>query len=113
MTSIDEILAQRDAASKILTRKMVAANKLKKSGNAGMTAVINDLAEQRAALAAQAYEAALDDPTMAEALAKLKAVTKDMNNVARKMVSATSFIANLSALLGAANKVIPVLKGLG
>jgi hypothetical protein len=111
MTRIDDIIAQRNAAIKVLTRKMVDASKLQNSGAEGMVEVINALAHERAALRAQAYEAALDDPAMTEALAKLKAVTSEMNKVAKKMVSATTFIANADALIATANKVIPVLKG--
>jgi hypothetical protein len=64
-------------------------------------------------LAAQAYEAALDDPALAAALAKLKAVTKEMNEVAKKMVSAAAIIGNVNGLVAASSKVVPVLKGLG
>jgi len=76
-----------------------------------MDAVLNALAHERAALETQAYEGALDDPAMTEALATLKAVTNDMNKVARKMRSATTIIANVDSLVTTANKVIPVLRG--
>ena len=113
MATTDNILAQRDVAIAILTAKMVAANDFMNEGAAGMDDVINALAAQRSLLAAQAYEAALDDPALAEALAKLKAVTKEMNDVARKMVSATAIIGNVNGLVAASSKVVPVLKGLG
>jgi hypothetical protein len=113
MATVDDIIAQRDAAIAVLTRQIVAANDLKNAGAAGMDEKIDALEEQKAAVAAQAYEAALDDPALARALAALKAVTKEMNDVARKMISATTFIANVSALIAAANKVIPVLEDIG
>ena len=113
MTTTDDILAQRDAATAILTAKMVAANDFMNKGAAGMDDVINALAAQRSLLAAQAYEAALDDPALAAALAKLKAVTKEMNEVAKKMVSAAAIIGNVNGLVAASSKVVPVLKGLG
>jgi hypothetical protein len=111
MTRIDDIHAQRDAAIGILTEKMVAASDLQNSGAEGMVEVIKTLAREREILAAHAYKAALDDPAMTEALAKLKAVTNEMNAVAKKMISATTFIANADALIATANKVIPVLAG--
>jgi hypothetical protein len=113
MATTDDILAERDAAIAILTAKMVAANDLMNKGVAEMEDVINALAAQRSHLAAQAYEAALDDPALAAALAKLKAVTKEMNEVAKKMVSAAAIIGNVNGLVAASSKVVPVLKGLG
>ena len=52
----------------------------------------------------------LDDPAMTQALAALKAATTQMSTVAAKMVSATTFIANLASLLTAANKVVSALQ---
>lgn len=111
MTKIADILAQRDVAIGILTKSQKAANKAKREGAAGMVAVVNALAAQKAAIAAQAFEGALNDPAMTAALAKLRAITDDMNEVASKMRSATTIIANIDALLTTANKVIPVLTG--
>jgi hypothetical protein len=111
MTTVDDIITQRDAAIAVLRRQIVAANDLKNAGAAGMDERINTLEAQKAAIAAQAYAAALDDPALARALAALTAVTTEMNDVAKKMVTATAFITNFSDLLAAANKLIPVLKG--
>jgi hypothetical protein len=113
MTTVDDIIDQRDVAIAILTKRIVAANDFKNDGAAGMDDKINALEEQKAAAAAQAFEAALDDPAMARALATLKAVTKEMNDVAGKMLSATSFIENFDSFITAANKVILALKGTG
>jgi|SRR5258707_7892654 len=113
MSKVDDIIAQRDAAIAILTKQIVAASDFKNGGAAGMDDKINALMHQKSTIAAQAYEAALDDPATARALAALKAITQDMNNVAQKMVSATAFITNFNALIAAADKVIPVLQGTG
>jgi hypothetical protein len=64
-------------------------------------------------IAEQAYTAALDNPTMAQALAALKAATTQMKTVAAKMVSATTFISNVASLGTATNKVLSALKGSG
>jgi hypothetical protein len=111
MSTLDDINAQRDAAIAILNQKIVAANDLKNGGAGGMDATIDSLADQRATVAGQAYAAALDDPAMAQALAALKTATAEMNTVAAKMVSATTFISNLASLGTAANKVVSALKG--
>jgi len=112
-TTIDDINAARDAALAILNQKIGDANDLKNGGAAGMDATINALVEQRATVAAQAYAAALDDPTMAQALAAVRAATADMKTVAARMVSATTFITNVAGFLGAADKVVTALKGSG
>lgn len=111
MPTVDDINAERDAAMAILDAKVEAANDLKNTGAAGMNETIVALVEQRAAVALQAYEGALDDPAMAEALAVLQSATADMNAVAARMVSVTTFISNAAGLSVAANKVILALKG--
>jgi hypothetical protein len=113
MATLAEILAQRDSAIAILQQKVDQANNLRNAGASGMDNLIDDLEEQQAEVAAQAYAAGLDDPTMTEALAALKAATIDMNTVAAKMVSDTTFISNFAGLLGAATKVVSTLKGPG
>ncbi len=111
MAILDDINSQRDAALAILDQKIVAANDLKNNGAAGMDRVIDALAQQRADTAAQAYAAGLDDPTMTAALAALKAATSEMNTVAAVMVSAASFLSNVTKLITAAGKVTATLKG--
>ena len=113
MPSLDDINAERDAAMAILDLKAQAANDLKNTGAPGMSETIDALVEQRAAVALQAYEGALDAPALAQALAVLRAATADMNAVAARMISATTFISNLASLGTAANKVVSALKGGG
>jgi hypothetical protein len=111
MWRLDDILGQRDAAIEILQQKLDEAIDLRDRGAAGMDGTINALRAQKADVAAQAYTAALDDPTMAQALAALKAATAQMNMVAARMVSATTFISNAASLGTATNRVISVLGG--
>jgi len=111
MSTLDDILAQRNAAIKLLQRKLEQANNIKNGGAGGMDKVIEALAEQEADVAAQAYTAGLDDPIMAQALARLKAATAEMNTVAARMISATTFISNVASLGTATNKVVAALKG--
>jgi len=113
MTAIHEIISQRDAAITVLDDQIGAANRLRNNGAQGMDEKINALEQKKAEIAAQAYEAALNEPAMAKALATLKAVTDRMNEVAQNMVTATAFIAHFNDLIAASNKVIPALKGIG
>ncbi len=111
MATIEDINNERDAALKLLQQKLNEANTLRNDGNTGLDDTIQSLRDQRAAVAAQAYEADLNDPAMAAALATLKAATSDMKSTADKMVSATSFISNVAGLATATNKVVTALKG--
>ena len=111
MSTLDDINAERDAAMALLDRKIMAANDLKNSGAAGMDPVINALAQQRADIAAQAYAAGLDDPTMAQALAALKSAASEMKTVAGQMILAATFISKVASLGTAAGKVVTALKG--
>jgi hypothetical protein len=111
MSILDDINKQRDAALAILDQKLKAANDLRNTGATGMDNTIEELAELEEKLAEQAYTAALDDPTMAHALAALRDATTQMKTVAAKMVSATTFIANVSSLATAVNQVVSALSG--
>ena len=113
MTTINEINSERDAALAILNQKLQAAGDLRNAGAAGMDGVINALAAQREKVATQAYEQALDNPTMTQALAALQAASAQMNTVAARMVSATTFITDLASLGTATNKMVSALKGSG
>ena len=113
MTTVNDIIAQRDVAVGIIVKQIIAANDFKNAGAQGMDDRINTLEQQKEAIAAQAYQAALDDPSMTQALAALKAATQHMNAVASNMVTATTFIANLSGFLTAASKIIPILQNTG
>jgi hypothetical protein len=90
---------------------LAAATDLRNAGAAGMDRVIDNLAAQRAAVAAQAYARALDDPTMSQALAALQGATAQMNTVAASMVSATTFIRNLASVATVTNNLISSLGG--
>jgi len=113
MSTLDDILNQRDAAIAILQQKLDEAVDLRDRGAIGMDGVVNALVAQQAHVAAQAYLAGLNDPTMAQALAALHAATNRMNTVAARMVSATTFITNLVNLRNEANRVVSALKGEG
>jgi hypothetical protein len=110
---LDDINKERDAALAILDQKLQAAGDLKNTGAAGMDSTIDALAELEERVAEQAYTAALDNPTMAQALAALRTATAEMNTVAAKMVSATTFIANLASLGTATNKALSALENGG
>jgi hypothetical protein len=90
---------------------LAAAIDLRNAGAAGMDRVIDNLAAQRAGVAAQAYARALDDSTMSQALATLQGATARMNTVAASMVSATTFIGNLASLATGTNNLISALGG--
>ena len=111
MTTLDDILGQRDAAIEILQQKLDEAIDLRDGGAAGMDNTIEALRAQKADVAAQFYTAALDDPTMAQALAALTAATAQMNTVAARMVSATTFISNVASLGTATNRTVLALSG--
>ena len=59
MSTIDDINTERDAALQILQQKINDANNLRNSGTPGLDTTIQSLRDQRAAVAAQAYEAGL------------------------------------------------------
>jgi hypothetical protein len=112
MTVVDDIIAERDRARDIVTQQIATATRLKNDGAADMNDKLNALRQQRADISAQAYQAALTDPAMTAALNALKAVTKDMTDVAATMTDVTAFLAGFNSFITAANKVIPVLQGL-
>lgn len=113
MPTMKDINEKRDAALQLLLQKLNAANKLRNEGALGLNETIQSLRDQRAAVAAQAYEAGLNDQAMKAALETLKAATSEMNSVAAKMVSPTTFITNVASLGTATNKVVSALKGSG
>jgi hypothetical protein len=111
MTGVDEILKRREAAILILQEKLEQAIALRNAGAAGMEDIINALAAQRADIAAHAYTGGLDDPTAAQALTALNAATTEMKASAAKMVSVTTFIANIARLRTATMSVVSALDG--
>src|SRR4051794_27664043 len=98
MSILDDINKERDAALSILDHKLKAANDLRNAGATGMDNTIEKLAALEEKLAEQTSTAALNDPTMPQALAALKNATTQMKGVAAKMVSATTFINNVASL---------------
>jgi uncharacterized coiled-coil protein SlyX len=80
-----------------LDQKLEAANDLRNAGATGMDNTIEKLAALEEQLAEQAFTAALNHPTMAQALAALKNATTQMKAVAAKMISVTTFISNVAA----------------
>jgi predicted trehalose synthase len=76
-----------------------------------MDNTIDALVAQEEEVAAQAYIAGLDDPTMAQALAALTTATTQMKAVAAKMISVTTFISNVASLGTATNNVVSALAG--
>ena len=111
MSTLDDILKERDAAIAILQQKLDQAIDLRNGGATGMDSAIKALRAQKADVAAQAYTAAMGAPAMAEALAVLTAATADMNTVAARMVTAATFISNIANLGTTTNKVLATLKG--
>ena len=55
-------MSQRNVAIKVIEAQMSAAFDMKTAGVSGMDDRINALAQERAKIAAQAYEAGLNDP---------------------------------------------------
>lgn len=110
MATLDDIITQRDKALTTLDGKIVGANDLANSGATGMDSIINDLEQQKADLAAQAYAGALTDAAFAAALASITQATKDLTTVAARMTTATSYIANTGSLGSTVNDVITALK---
>ena len=113
MTTITDVITQRDAAISIIVQQIMRANDLKNGGAQGMDDKINVLEHQKTTVAAQAYQAALDDPSMTQALAALRDVTQDMNSVSTNMITAAAFMSNFGSFVSVANKIIPILQGRG
>ena len=111
--TIDEIIKQKDAAMAILDKKIFDAGVLQNANAAGMDAVIDELQAQSQAVLDQALDAVLASAELAAALAAITAATNAMNTVAARMVKATEFISNLTALGTATNQVVTALKGPG
>jgi hypothetical protein len=109
MATLEDINKQRDAALNTLDGKIMAANDLANAGAVGLDATINDLTQQKADLAAQAYAGALTDAAFVAALTAIKAATQDLTRVAARMTTATSYIVNVGSLGAAVNHVITAL----
>jgi hypothetical protein len=116
MATIDDINAAKNDAVKVLDQQIMDGIAKKNAGvpNAQATKLDNDihfLMLRRSAVFSQAYTAGLATPEMDAALNNLRAATADMNTVAAKMGSVTTFIDNAADLGAAADKAIVALKG--
>lgn len=74
---------------------------------------ITDLMRSRTDLQIQALKAGLDSAQLAAALKKITTASQDLKKEAKKMKSATTFINNANAVIGAAAKVTNTLKNGG
>lgn len=116
MATLDDIIAQKKAATAILDDKIMDGITAQNAESdparkAQLAQAVQTLTDQRQTVALQAYQGALGSDEMAQALAALSAATKDMSAAASVMTDATSFLSNLAALTTAAGKVATALKG--
>ena len=110
MSTIDDINTQKKQALAILDQKILDAGALQNAGKAGMGAVIDTLEDQRQDVLDQAFDAALSAAELVAALAAIKQATSDMEDVAKRMVTATDYISQVASLGSAVNSVVAALK---
>jgi hypothetical protein len=79
----------------------------------GLSDVITHLMSIRNQLAVQELNAGLHDAQLQAALDAIKKATTELKTEAAKMKGVTSFINNINGVLGAATKVVNVLKNGG
>jgi hypothetical protein len=119
MTTEADITNQRDDAVHTLDRKISDAIIIKNGLPLGdpqrlaLSNEINDFMASRTLLHIQQLKAGLESAQLAKALTAITNATSDLKNEAAKMTSATSFISNANAMIGAATKVTNVLKNGG
>jgi hypothetical protein len=111
MSTIDDIIAEKNAAVAILDQKIIQAGNYRNQGVAGMDAALNDLMAEQQAVYQQALNAALSSPELARALSAIKGATASMTATAAIMTSVASFIAHVADILGQANQVVSALGG--
>ncbi len=111
MATIKDIKDQKDKAVAILNQKIEDAGNWLNQGKKGMRKALDNLENERDAVLQQAVSQAFSSDELAAALEALKGLTKDMNDVAQKMIDATTFIANVASLGTKAQAVAGVLKG--
>src|SRR5690349_16936569 len=78
-----------------------------------LSTAINQLMDSRTDLHIQELKAELDSAQLAAALAKIVTASQDLKTEAAKMKSATSYINNANAVIGAATKVTNIIKNGG
>ena len=111
MSTIDDIIAEKNKALSIVDQKILDASDLLNAGNAAMDDVIATLQTQRQAILDQALNNALDSTELAAALAVLRAATNRMNDVAARMVKAADFISQIANFGTEANGIVAALRG--
>ncbi len=115
MATIDDIIEARDAATKQLTAQIrdgvkKAANESASPKRKKLLDEVDRLRELRNQVAIQAYMRAMDSPELKASLDAIRAATKAMKEVAKKMQTVTGYINNAANLLGAGEKVVAALK---
>jgi hypothetical protein len=119
MTTVADITAQRDDAVHTLDQKISEAIMVKNGLPPGdpqrraLTNEIDHFMASRTQLHIQQLKAALDSAQLAAALTAITQATANLKADAAKMTTATTFILNANAVIGAATKVINVLKNGG
>jgi ABC-type transporter Mla subunit MlaD len=115
-TTIDDIIAARNAAVDILNHEIQDA--LAKQNAATNQAAANrfdewihQLMTQRVAIFEQAANDAMDSDEMTAALNKLRGLTSDMSTIAARMGSVTGFFNNISSFISAASQVAGTVQG--
>ena len=119
MATRKDIIDQRDADAKLLDDKKAEA--IGKQNNlpigdpqrAELTGVINKLNAKSTELAEQELKKDLDSKELDKAFGAITKATDELKKEAAKMKGATSFINNIGGMLGAATKVVDVLKNGG
>ena len=119
MATEKDITDQRESDIQLLDDKISAAINLKNALAIGdlrrldLSTTINQLMDSRTEIHIQQLKADLDSAQLAAALAKIKKASQDLKTEAAKMKAVTSYINNANAVIGAATKVINILKNGG
>lgn len=119
MATDSDITNQRDDAVHTLDVKIQEAITLKSSLSLGdpqrlkLSDEINALMASRTQLHIQQLTTGLNSHQLAAALAAITKAISDLKTEASKMTTATSFITHTNSVIGAATKVVNVLKNGG
>ena len=115
-TTIDDIIAARNAAVDILNHEIQDA--LAKQNAAGNQAAANrfdewihQLMTQRVAIFEQAANDAMSSDEMTAAVNKLRELTSDMSTIAARMGSVAGFFQNITSFINAASQVAGAVQG--
>ncbi len=119
MATEKDITDQRDSDVALLDDKISAAITMKNGLTIGdqqrldLSTTINHLMDSRTDLHIQELKAGLGSAQLAAALAKITEASQDLKIQAAKMKSATSYISNANAVIGAATRVTNIVKNGG